>query len=95
MAFGRALISDPKLLILDEPSLGLAPRIVQRTFQLVSDLRSEGLSILLVEQNAREALKIADYAYLLEVGLIAGKGTAEEIESSEEVQRVYLGAEAV
>ncbi len=95
LAFGRALISDPKLLILDEPSLGLAPRIVQRTFQLVSDLRSEGLSILLVEQNAREALKIADYAYLLEVGQIAGEGTASEIESSEEVQRVYLGAEAV
>ena len=95
LAFGRALISDPKLLILDEPSLGLAPRIVQRTFQLVSDLRSEGLSILLVEQNAREALKIADYAYLLEVGQIAGEGTSSEIESSEEVQRVYLGAEAV
>ena len=95
LAFGRALISDPKLLILDEPSLGLAPRIVQRTFQLVSDLRSEGLSILVVEQNAREALKIADYAYLLAVGQIAGEGTASEIESSEEVQRVYLGAEAV
>ena len=95
LAFGRALISDPKLLILDEPSLGLAPRIIQRTFQLVSDLRSEGLSILLVEQNAREALKIADYAYLLEVRRVAGQGTAGEIESSEEVQRVYLGAEAV
>ena len=95
LAFGRALMSDPKLLVLDEPSLGLAPRIVQRTFQLISDLRAEGLSILLVEQNAREALKIADYAYLLEVGQIAGEGTAGEIESSEEVQRVYLGAGAV
>lgn len=94
LAFGRALMSEPKLLILDEPSLGLAPRLVQRTFQLVSDLRGEGLSILMVEQNAREALKIADYAYLLEVGQISGSGTAAEIEGSEEVQRVYLGTGA-
>lgn len=94
LSFGRALMSDPKLLILDEPSLGLAPKVVQQTFGLVQDLREEGLSILMTEQNARESLKIADYAYLLEVGEIRASGTAKEIESSEDVQRVYLGAEA-
>ncbi len=91
LAFGRALMSEPKLLILDEPSLGLAPRIVQDLFALVSTLRHEGLSIFMTEQNAREALKIADYAYLLEVGEIRANGTAREIEASSEVQRVYLG----
>jgi branched-chain amino acid transport system ATP-binding protein len=91
LAFGRALMSEPKLLILDEPSLGLAPRIVQDLFALVSTLRNEGLSILMTEQNAREALKIADYAYLLEVGEIRANGAAREIEASSEVQRVYLG----
>ena len=91
LALGRALMSEPKLLILDEPSLGLAPRIVQDLFALVSTLRHEGLSIFMTEQNAREALKIADYAYLLEVGEIRANGTAREIEASSEVQRVYLG----
>ena len=91
LAFGRALMSEPKLLILDEPSLGLAPKIVQGMFELVAQLRSEGLSIFMTEQNAREALKVADYAYLLEVGEIRGSGTASEIEASEAVQRVYLG----
>lgn len=94
LSFGRALMSDPKLLILDEPSLGLAPKIVQQTFSLVQELRDEGISIFMTEQNAREALKIADYAYLLEVGEIRARGTAQEIEASEEVQRVYLGSEA-
>ena len=69
LAFGRALMSEPKLLILDEPSLGLAPKIVQGMFDLVAELRDEGLSIFMTEQNAREALKVADYAYLLEVSL--------------------------
>ena len=92
LSFGRALMSEPKLLILDEPSLGLAPKIVQGMFELVAQLRSEGLSIFMTEQNAREALKVADYAYLLEVGEIRGSGTAREIEASEAVQRVYLGA---
>ncbi len=91
LSFGRALMSNPKLLILDEPSLGLAPKIVQEMFELVSQLRSEGLSIFMTEQNAREALKVADYVYLLEVGEIRGSGTASEIEASEAVQRVYLG----
>ena len=94
LSFGRALMSDPTLLILDEPSLGLAPKVVQQTFELVQELRDEGLSIFMTEQNAREALKIADYAYLLEVGQIRAHGTAKEIESSEDVQRVYLGADA-
>jgi branched-chain amino acid transport system ATP-binding protein len=87
-------MSEPRLLILDEPSLGLAPRVVQSTFQLVKELREDGLSIMMTEQNAREALKIADYAYLLEVGEIRASGPAGEIEASKEVQRVYLGAEA-
>ena len=94
LAFGRALMSEPKLLILDEPSLGLAPKIVQGMFDLVAELRDEGLSIFMTEQNAREALKVADYAYLLEVGEIRGSGAAKEIEASEAVQRVYLGTSA-
>ena len=91
LSFGRALMSEPKLLILDEPSLGLAPKVVQDLFTLVSTLRNEGLSIFMTEQNAREALKVSDYAYLLEVGEIRANGTAREIEASSEIQRVYLG----
>jgi branched-chain amino acid transport system ATP-binding protein len=91
LAIGRALMSNPSLLLMDEPSLGLAPRIVQRLFDLVRDIRGRGISILMAEQNARQALRVSDYAYLLEVGEMRGGGSASDMEASEEVQRVYLG----
>jgi branched-chain amino acid transport system ATP-binding protein len=91
LAIGRALMSNPSLLLMDEPSLGLAPKIVQRLFDLVRDIRGRGISILMAEQNARQALRVSDYAYLLEVGEIRGGGSASDMEASEEVQRVYLG----
>ncbi len=91
LAIGRALMSNPSLLLMDEPSLGLAPKIVQRLFDLVREIRGRGISILMAEQNARQALRVSDYAYLLEVGEIRGGGSASEMEASEEVQRVYLG----
>jgi branched-chain amino acid transport system ATP-binding protein len=91
LAIARALISQPRLLIMDEPSLGLAPKIVQRLFEQIRDINARGLSILMVEQNARQALKIAHYAYLLEVGRLAAEGPAAALMTSEAVQRVYLG----
>jgi branched-chain amino acid transport system ATP-binding protein len=91
LAVGRALMSNPSLLLMDEPSLGLAPKIVQRLFDLVREIRGHGISILMAEQNARQALRVSDYAYLLEVGEMRGGGSAGEMEASEEVQRVYLG----
>jgi branched-chain amino acid transport system ATP-binding protein len=91
LAIGRALMSNPSLLLMDEPSLGLAPKVVQRLFELVREIRGRGISILMAEQNARQALRVSDYAYLLEVGELRGGGSASEMESSAEVQRVYLG----
>jgi branched-chain amino acid transport system ATP-binding protein len=91
LAFGRALMSDPRVLLLDEPSLGLAPKIVERLFDLVSDIRDDGLSIFMAEQNALQALRVADYAYLLENGEIRGYGTPREMEEREDVRAAYLG----
>jgi len=91
LAIGRALMSSPRLLLMDEPSLGLAPKVVQFFFDLVRQIRERGISILMAEQNARQALRVSDYAYLLEVGQIRGGGSAREMEASEEVRRVYLG----
>jgi branched-chain amino acid transport system ATP-binding protein len=91
LAIGRALMSNPSLLLMDEPSLGLAPKIVQRLFELVREIRGRGISILMAEQNARQALRVSDYAYLLEVGELRGGGSASDMEASAEVQRVYLG----
>jgi branched-chain amino acid transport system ATP-binding protein len=91
LAVGRALMSRPRLLLMDEPSLGLAPKVVQFLFDLVQQIRQRGISILMAEQNARQALRVSDYAYLLEVGQIRGGGSAREMEASEEVRRVYLG----
>jgi len=91
LAIGRALMSSPRLLLMDEPSLGLAPKVVQFFFDLVRQIRERGISILMAEQNARQALRVSDYAYLLEVGEIRGGGSAREMEASEEVRRVYLG----
>ncbi len=91
LAMGRALMSQPKLLMLDEPSLGLAPRIVGEVFQRLVALRENGVSILLVEQNARAALRVADYAYVLELGAIANHGPAAEIANDERLIESYLG----
>ncbi len=91
LAIGRALMSEPRLLLMDEPSLGLAPRVVDAVFELVREINGAGISILLVEQNARKALKAAHWAYLLEVGQMVRDGDAEEIQASEDVRRVYLG----
>lgn len=91
LAMGRALMSHPKLLILDEPSMGLAPILVGQIFELIQELHEAGTTILLVEQNAQMALKIADRAYVLESGKIALTGTGAELIKSDEIQKVYLG----
>jgi branched-chain amino acid transport system ATP-binding protein len=94
LAIGRALLSSPKVLLLDEPSMGLAPRIVREIFGHISTLRRErGMTILLVEQNARGALSIADRAYVLETGRVVLQGSSEELLANREVQRAYLGRE--
>lgn len=91
LAIARALMARPRLLLLDEPSLGLAPLMVRRIFDVVSRLKSEGVTILLVEQNARKALEVADRAYVLETGLITVSGEAKELAANPEVERAYLG----
>jgi branched-chain amino acid transport system ATP-binding protein len=94
VAIARALISAPKLLLMDEPSLGLSPIMVQEVFKLVREINSMGIAILMVEQNARQALKVAHWAYLLETGRIVESGLAAEIGSKESVQAVFLGGHA-
>jgi branched-chain amino acid transport system ATP-binding protein len=91
LALGRALMGKPKLLMLDEPSLGLAPLIVREIFPIVATLREAGVSILLIEQNARAALQIADYGYVLETGEIALEGPAAELIHNPRVIASYLG----
>lgn len=91
LALGRALMARPKLLMLDEPSLGLAPRIVRDIFQVIADLKKTGVSILLVEQNARAALQVADYGYVLEMGEIVLEGPAAELARNPRVLKTYLG----
>ncbi len=91
LAIARALLSRPKLLLLDEPSLGLMPTLVQSIFKLIQEIRNDGVSILLVEQNARKALAIADRAYVLETGVIVLEGSAKELRESDQVRKVYLG----
>jgi branched-chain amino acid transport system ATP-binding protein len=90
-AIGRALMSGPKLVLLDEPSMGLAPVIVAQVFDLVRRIRSEGYTVLIVEQNVRQVLKIADRAYLLEVGRIKASGKAQELLASDEIRKAYMG----
>ena len=91
LAVGRALMANPKLLLLDEPSLGLVPIVVRDILNLVKQIRDLGTTILLVEQNARSALRISDRGYVLETGKIALEGTARELLESPQVQKVYLG----
>ncbi|HYL88907.1 MAG TPA: ABC transporter ATP-binding protein, partial [Burkholderiales bacterium] len=91
LALGRALMARPRLLLLDEPSLGLAPRIVREIFHIIAELKRSGVSMLLVEQNARAALQVADYAYVLETGDIVLEGSAAELAGHPRVVETYLG----
>ncbi len=91
LAIARGLMSSPKALLLDEPSLGLAPTLVSEIFRLIADLRSRGFAILLSEQNARQSLAISDRAYVIENGSITASGTAGEILASDEIAQKYLG----
>ncbi|WP_289756192.1 ABC transporter ATP-binding protein [Faecalibaculum rodentium] len=91
LAMGRALMARPKLLLLDEPSMGLAPILVKEIFSIIQEINSTGTTVLLVEQNAKMALSIADYAYVLETGKISLQGTGSELADSPEIQKAYLG----
>ncbi|WP_326215942.1 ABC transporter ATP-binding protein [Dysosmobacter sp.] len=91
LAVGRALMSRPKLMMLDEPSLGLAPLVVQDIFSIIREINHQGVTILLIEQNANMALKIADLAYVLETGKITMSGTGAELLANEKVKEAYLG----
>jgi branched-chain amino acid transport system ATP-binding protein len=94
LCIGHALMAQPKLLLLDEPSLGLAPLVVKQIFELIARIRAEGTAILLVEQNARAALKVADYGYVIEGGRIVLQGPAGDLSADERVQSAYLGGAA-
>ena len=91
LAVCRGLMASPKILLLDEPSMGLAPIIVNQIYELIEKIRDSGITILLVEQNAKKALSICDYAYVLENGRIKLQGTGEELLGSDEVRKAYLG----
>ncbi len=94
LAIARALVARPRLLLMDEPSLGLAPKFVTRIFQTLRELKQEGKTILLVEQNARQALQVADHAYVMERGRIVLSGSGQSLLNTPEVQRTYLGQRA-
>ena len=91
LAISRALLTKPKLLLLDEPSMGLAPLIVKQIFELIQSINKDGMTILLIEQNAHKALEVADYAYVIEGGFIKMEGLAKDLKESESVQEIYLG----
>ena len=91
LAVGRALMSRPKLLMMDEPSLGLAPLVVQGIFDIIRTINQQGVTVLLIEQNANMALKVADYAYVLETGCITKAGTGAELLADESIKEAYLG----
>ena len=91
LAIARALMAKPRLLLLDEPSLGLAPMLVNRIFAVISRLKETGVTILLVEQNARKALEIADRAYVMETGRVILGGDARELAANPEIEKAYLG----
>ena len=90
-AIGRGLMSGPKLLLLDEPSEGLAPVIVQQVFALVQKIRAEGYTVLIVEQNIKQVLKVVERAYLLEVGRIKASGKSADLLASDDIRRAYIG----
>ena len=92
LAMGRALMSHPKTILMDEPSLGLSPKLVKEIFSIIRKLHEQGITILLVEQNAKMALSIADRAYVLETGRITMEGDAKELLNNEQVRKAYLGA---
>ena len=91
LAMGRALMAKPKLLLLDEPSMGLSPLLVKEIFSIIKEINKDGTSILLVEQNAKMALAIADYAYVLETGKITAEGEGQKLLQSEDIKKAYLG----
>ncbi|MBP1971267.1 branched-chain amino acid transport system ATP-binding protein [Virgibacillus natechei] len=92
LAIGRSLMAKPRLLLLDEPSLGLAPMIVKQMFEIIQQINQEGTTVLLAEQNASAALKIADRGYVIENGQMVVKGTSEELFNNEEIRKAYIGA---
>ena len=94
LLIARAMMSQPKLLLIDEPSLGLAPMMLEEIFVLLGQLRSQGLSLLIVEQNAQAALALADHAYVLEGGRVVLEGSAEQLRANEDIQEFYLGHQA-
>ena len=91
LAVGRALMARPKLIMMDEPSLGLAPLVVQGIFDIIRTINKAGITVLLIEQNANMALKVADYAYVMQTGEITLSGTGAELLENEEVKEAYLG----
>jgi branched-chain amino acid transport system ATP-binding protein len=93
LAIGRALMSRPTLMLLDEPSMGLAPKLIQQIFSIITDIREQGTTILLVEQNAAQALRIADRAYILETGEIMREGTGAALAADDSVRAAYLGGD--
>ncbi|MFB7373926.1 ABC transporter ATP-binding protein [Streptomyces sp. NPDC056222] len=93
LAMGRALMSQPKLLMLDEPSMGLSPIMMQKIMETIATLKAEGMTILLIEQNAQAALSLADYGYVLEVGSVKLSGTGQDLLHDDEVRKTYLGEE--
>ncbi len=95
LAIGRALMARPKVLLLDEPSLGLAPKLVSEIFRIIKTINADGVTVLLVEQNAYQALSIAHYSYVLRVGRVVLEGTAEELRGRNDVVRSYLGRQGV
>ena len=94
LAIGRGLLAKPALMLLDEPSLGLAPLIVQEIFSVIERIKSQGATILLVEQNAKAALKVADRAYVIETGMITLQGSTDDLLENEDVKRAYLGQDS-
>ena len=92
LAVGRALMADPKIILMDEPSMGLSPLMVQEIFSIIKEVNAQGITVLLVEQNAKMALKVANRAYVLETGKIKLSGDAQELLHNDEVRKAYLGA---
>lgn len=91
LAMGRALMSKPRLLLLDEPSMGLAPIFIQEIFNIIQDIQQQGTTVLLIEQNAKMALQVANRGYVLETGEVVLSGSGEDLLASDEVQKAYLG----